>query len=384
MLERIWLVFNTIPNVNRASLWLSCLLLISPPSFSQSLPQIEPGGVVNAASYAQPISPGAIVSIFGTNLATTTMTAQGTPLLTELAGTSVTITAFPGRLLKAPLFFVSPNQINLQIPWSAGYMSTDYVQAGFVVTTPAGSSDQPISATFYQSSPSLFSTDSSGCGQGAALNVSPDGTVSVNSPSNSAAPGDYVSLYGTGFGIPQTLPADGTFTTAADPFQTAPEVVLDGNLLSSLSYAGMAPLLVGVGQINFQIPPGTREGCAIPVVVNSAGVIGPTLSISIHSGSGQCVDPPSQSYGLVTLTKTVTSDTGGITDAESLTAAFPSGPGLEFPQAPVPSPSYFETSPIQPIAMSRSCPLNGSAQLSAGTLASQSPASATAGACQAL
>jgi hypothetical protein len=93
--------------------WLSCLLLLSPAAVSQALPQIDPAGVVNAASFAQPISPGSLVSIFGSNLAATTMTAQGVPLPTELAGTSVTLNG-----TRAQLLFVSQRQINLEAPSS--------------------------------------------------------------------------------------------------------------------------------------------------------------------------------------------------------------------------------------------------------------------------
>jgi len=68
---------------------------------------------VNAASYAQPISPGSIVSIFGTNLASTTVSARETPLPDKLSGTSVTLNGVTARL-----FFASPGQINLGAPRS--------------------------------------------------------------------------------------------------------------------------------------------------------------------------------------------------------------------------------------------------------------------------
>jgi hypothetical protein len=68
---------------------LMLLLAIAVTAQSQALPQFTSAGVVNAASYAQPISPGSIVSIFGTNLANSTATASGIPLPKELGGTSV-------------------------------------------------------------------------------------------------------------------------------------------------------------------------------------------------------------------------------------------------------------------------------------------------------
>jgi len=224
-----------------------------------------------------------------------------------------------------------------------------------------------VQVPVFQTGPSLFSTDGSGCGQAAAWNVGAHGAVSANSRSNSAAPGDFVSLYGIGFGLPGTPVVDGTFLGYGDSFQIEPGVVLDDQPLPYLSYAGLAPTVVGVDQINIQIPQGTREGCAVPVAVESDGVLGPTLSISIHSGRGPCVDPPIQSYGSVILTKTASSGTNNPIDAETLTATFPSGAGLEPPQPPAVTQGYVGNVPL-PAAMSRSCPVIGRSQLSAGTL----------------
>jgi len=344
--------------------WLLCVL-ISPGAFAQILPQIDPGGLVNAASYAQPISPGAIVSIFGRNLASTQATAQNAPLPPSLAGTSVTING-----TVAPLFYVSPTQINLQVPWSTQWFTFSYTPASVVVTTPAGSST-PVQVAVYGSSPSFFSQDGSGCGQAAVLNLNPDGSVSVNSPSNSAAPGDYISLYGTGIGLPMKSPADGTFSAGLAPLQSQPGIDFGGNPVNVLlPYAGLAPSLVGVDQINVQIPEGTPEGCAVPVSVRYGqfGFVSPTMSISIHSGRGQCVDRPTQSFGSVTLTKTVTSGTAGVTNADTLSANFPSGPGVRVPEPPAPSQPGSYSGQIAAETMSRSCAVNGSSQLSAGTL----------------
>ncbi len=354
---------QTWPGIRGLS-WLLCLLVIVPAAFPQVLPQIEPGGIVNAASYAQPISPGAIVSIFGTNLASTIATAQGASLPTDLAGTSVTING-----TKAPLFYVSPTQINLQVSWSIQWVYFDYSQASVVVTTLAGSS-VPVQVPLFQSGPSLFSQDGSGCGQAVALNISPDGSVSVNSNSNSAAPGDFISLYGTGIGAPVKPPADGTFSSGLASLESQPEMVLGGNTLQAVQYTGLAPFLVGVDQINLQIPQGTPEGCAVPISAGygSFPMVGPTMSISIRSGRGQCVDPPTQSFGSVTMTKTVTSSKAGVTGTDVLSASFPSGPGVTVPPPPPPSQPGAFVPTVTPVAMSRSCPVNGNSHLSAGTL----------------
>src|ERR1700720_2483520 len=75
-------------------------------------PVVSTGGVVNAASFDAPVSPGSLVSIFGSNLASQTMPASTIPLPLSLAGVSV---SFNG--IAAPLLFVSSGQINAQLPW---------------------------------------------------------------------------------------------------------------------------------------------------------------------------------------------------------------------------------------------------------------------------
>ncbi|MGA2577431.1 MAG: hypothetical protein ABSH24_15535 [Bryobacteraceae bacterium] len=336
------------------------------------VPQISSAGIVNAASYAQPISPGSLVSIFGTNLAAARATATGLPLPTGLMGTSVSVNG-----VTAPLLFVSAGQINLEIPSAASacYGCGEFA-ASLVVTTVAGSSaavQVPISVD----APAVFTMDASGCGQADALNVAPDGSISQNSLSNSAAPGDYISLFGTGFGPVYSPPTDGTAAKGPQGLEFASGVTLGfltGTAPASANitptYAGLAPTLVGVDQMNFQIPKGAPEGCAVPVVI--AGLpLSPTISLSIHTGRGQCSDPPVQSYGQISLTKTIASGTSA--DGESDT--FPSGPGMPAPQPQPPpaapggyvantSPPSFISAPVA----SRACPVAGYADLSAGPI----------------
>src|SRR5437016_2266081 len=82
-------------------------------------PVISAGGILNGASFrfstvpGGGIAPGAIISIFGTGLASATLGAPSVPLTTTLGGTSVSIAGIP-----AALYFVSANQINAQVPWT--------------------------------------------------------------------------------------------------------------------------------------------------------------------------------------------------------------------------------------------------------------------------
>ena len=119
---------------------------------------------VSAADYkGVTLAPEGIVSAFGTDLATTTQAAIATPLPLELAGTQVTLRDSSGADHAAPLFFVSPFQINFQLP-------SDTPTGTATVTIING--DRTISVGSIQIasvSPSIFTADSSGQGAPAGL-----------------------------------------------------------------------------------------------------------------------------------------------------------------------------------------------------------------------
>jgi len=331
--------------------------------------------VVNSASYSIPVLPGSLISIFGSNLAGVTQSAAAsvTPLPTILGGTSVSVNDVP-----APLLFVSPGQINAQMPFpGVGFPA---VSASIVISGPGGVSQSSTFPISYAAA-ALFSSDSSGCGQAAALNIRADGTGSVNSTTNSAAPGDYLALYGTGLGILQFPPADGTAATGADRLSSGLGVSLGdaataaylGNPAETAelepAYAGAAPGLVGVGQVNVQIPMNTRNGCSVPISVDASGqLLSPTVTVSVNAGRGQCADPPQQSYGQVTMTKTIASGTSSDGEIDTLQATFPSGPGLvQPPVTPLtPGANYFNDA--APGLSARACAVSGYSFLSAGTI----------------
>src|SRR3954471_21769040 len=138
--------------------------------------------VVNAASFETGIPRGCLVSIFGTNLALGTETAKVLPLPKNLAGTVVTV----GDLeLEAPLYYVSPGQINVQLPFEAlgGTLPV-------VVTTAQGRS-KPMLVSVAASGPGIFTR--SGDGKGKALVFGPD-----LRPLDAATPGSPMVLYATG------------------------------------------------------------------------------------------------------------------------------------------------------------------------------------------
>ncbi len=353
------------------------LFTIFPLAAYSQKPVIFTNGVVNAASYEPASTPpnsgkylslGSIGSIFGQNLASSPQAATTIPLPLQLGGTSVT---FGG--VAAPLFYVSPGQINFQMP--------DYQVSPLVVSNAWGASDPyPFGNTSSEESAfGILTRDASGCGQGAVLNVGGNGSLSTNSASDSVSPGDYISVYGTGASVgslfnppPLDVPAptsplwtDSLFAGATFDFGN----YLDG-FFTSASWAGLAPSLIGVDQINLQIPGTTREGCAVPVQVISGGISQP-VTISIRKGGGPCVDPPAAGYGQITWEKTVTtSATGTASETDLLTMSLQASPGKQ-----APPPAAFAEGGLSTdfVYFGRSCPIVGYRSLGAGTVSVQGP-----------
>jgi len=363
---------------------LRCLVAVQALAWAQQ-PVINPNGVVNAASYTTGIGDlsrnpapqtgggpalmeGSLASIFGVNLATGTLAAQ-TPLPRQLLGTSVSVNG-----IAAPLLFVSPNQINFQVPSGTDTTSGASSAAGVVVSTAAGqSAPYPLGMA---DSPGIFTRDSSGCGRGAVLNVAADGGVSVNSPANSAAPGAFVSIYGTGNGFVNNAPPDGA-AAPADPLATSPggagplfDFAAGGDEGRSF-WVGRAPGLVGVDQFNFLLPATVRQGCAVPLQILNDN-LSPPVTISIAKGGGACSDPPAQGYGQILWEKRTTfGENFSTTSAETLTVSLQSSPGREAP-API---NYTEGGviPGSYTYFGPACVIPGYKSLDAGSISAQGP-----------
>jgi uncharacterized protein (TIGR03437 family) len=314
-----------------------CIGIIT--GLSQS-PVINDGGVGNAASYATITGPGhalargSIATIFGKGLSLTPVVAQSSPLPTTLNGTTVNIGGF-----SAPLLYVSPDQVNFQVP-----VETPVSRVPVTVSTAAGTS-APALVDIAQTGVGIFSANGSGCGGAAALNVAEDGSMSVNSPTNSASPGQFVALFGTGLGLPlgPSQIADGTpgpWPPALAPYgvgfavdQVIPgKDVLDRKAIAiNTTFAGKAPGLVGVDQINAQLPSDVREGCAVPIQIATyfgEAAASQAVTISIRRGGGQCVDPPTSSTGALTLKRLFVLNDSPVTESVVFEAWFPGAPGL--------------------------------------------------------
>jgi uncharacterized protein (TIGR03437 family) len=231
------------------------------PAASIPAPTISSGGVVPANSSSNTIQPGEWVSIYGTNLASVTQTWAGNfPI--SLGDTSVTI---DGKA--AYLSLVSPGQVNLQAP-----QDTATGSVSVTVTTASGSVTSTV--TLAQYAPSFFlldtkhvagiiiRSDGSGAYDGGAYDIiGPTGT-SLGYPTVAAKAGDFVELFGTGFGpTDPVVPAGQAFSGAAPA--TSPVMLLINNLSVTPSFAGLSG--AGLVQINLTVPAGLGTGrCPTP------------------------------------------------------------------------------------------------------------------------
>ena len=190
-------------------------------------PAIAPGGVVNAASFAPNLAPGAIATIFGENLTA-----------------SVRVGTAP-----APVYAATARQLNVLIPPALSPGPTS-----IVVESPGGNSS-PYPVTLSTDAPGIFFDAASGIG---AILVAGSGLTTAQRP---AVPGEFLEIYCTGL-------------TAAEP-----QVTIAGRV-SPVTYSGQTPVL-GLYQVNVQLPVGTPAGVQPVQLTVLSGAVSNSESIRV-------------------------------------------------------------------------------------------------------
>ena len=144
-----------------SSIFLGCAL---------AQPSVSTGGVLNGGSFivGQAVSPGSVVSIFGSGLANATLVGDTIPLSAGLGATTV---FFNGE--QAPLYFVSAGQINAQLPWDLLANGATSGSANVTVTNGSRTS-APTSVQLAALAPGIYSIPS-GVGYAVAINSTADG-----------------------------------------------------------------------------------------------------------------------------------------------------------------------------------------------------------------
>jgi endo-1,4-beta-xylanase len=221
------------------------------------VPALTATGIVNSASYqGGSVAPGEIVAIFGTGVGPDK--AVG-PALTSsnLISTTGAATQVLFGNVPAPILYAGANQINAVVPFEL-----TPGQNVNVTITNNGSSSPPVAIPVTQAVPGIFLI---GATQAAVLNQD----LSINGPSNPAAPGSVVVVYATGGGVLSSPVADGELPTTL--INVANTTLTVGGQPATIQFAGLAPDFAGVLQINAVLPAGVIPGSAVPIVLSISG-----------------------------------------------------------------------------------------------------------------
>jgi uncharacterized protein (TIGR03437 family) len=268
---------------------LFVFLFVSLAAFQAAAqPVINPGGVVNAASYIRGgfpnsgIAQGSLFVIFGRNLGPDELQAlPGLPKLTTLAGTSVRV-AVAGTTVDAPLYYASSSQVAGILP------SNCPVGEGSVVVTYKGQASPPVSILVTRSAPGIFTRNQAGHGQAIPQNYVSPTAWPLNEVTEAARPGQAVILWGTGLG---PIAGDDAGPPPVGNVSAGVEVLLGSQSVQPFYY-GRSGGFPGIDQVNFHVPVGV-EGCRVPVALRVDGIVSNYATMAIVSAGGICSDPVS-------------------------------------------------------------------------------------------
>ena len=231
-------------------------LLVVKVTLTVAAPLPVISAVVNAASYLLgSISPGEIVTIFGTALGPSTGVGAAIDskgfIATKLANVSVTFNGYA-----APVLYASAGQINAIVPYEVAGKSNASAEVIF-----GSARSNSVSFAVAASEPGIFSADASGKGPGAILDTS----YHLVSASNPVSAGATIQVFATGQG--QTTPGgtDGLIEPLSLPLPvplSTPGATV-GGVPATIQYIGAAPgEVAGALQINIVIPDGVPSGPA--------------------------------------------------------------------------------------------------------------------------
>jgi uncharacterized protein (TIGR03437 family) len=234
---------------------------VLPWNFNAAVAPPNITSVVNAGNYGSDIAPGGLISVFGTNLSPVNMASSEIPLPTALANSCLSVNGLP-----VPILFVSPDQVNAQIPFQA------IGDVTLILRTPGGISNN-FNLVIEPNAPSVFEATI-----GSEANIP---TVVRNDDNELVTPshpihrdsGTALVIYLTGLGGTSPTVATGQ-PAPTNPLAYSlvqPTVTLGGVELPVL-YSGLAPGLVGVDQINVSVPSNVPMGMSVPLVITEGNV----------------------------------------------------------------------------------------------------------------
>jgi uncharacterized protein (TIGR03437 family) len=222
-------------------------------------PTSTPTVIANPASGQATAAPGALLSIFGNNLAPAApQTLSGNPLPFAAGGVTAAVNG-----QAAPLLYLSPNQVNIQVPYEVG--------AGPAVLGIVANG-QVTAALQFQVTPSA-----------PAIYTDGNGNLAGNP---SVPPGGVATLYLNGAGDVTPALATGALMPSPTPginenyMPVLPLSVTVGGVPAIVQSDGLAVLTAGTTQVNFYVPASLSAGSQ-PVVVTVGGVASPAVNVTV-------------------------------------------------------------------------------------------------------
>jgi uncharacterized protein (TIGR03437 family) len=267
-------VFSTKIEAEMRFYWVISMGVLAAFLAQAQTPMLNQGGIGNAASFDfTGVAPGSIVSIFGSDLASSVAIASSVPLSTSLDDvTSVTFNGIP-----AAFYYVGPLQINAQVPWNVLPGGASTGTASVVATRSTGMS-APVTVPVVASQPGIFTVTQNGTGQGIATDNT-DGMIAA--PQNSImgalthpislSSGHPLIVWCTGLGavdppIDNGAAAGGTLrNTVVKP------TILIGGIPAQFIYSVLSPQFVSENQIGVIPAPNTPTGDAVSLQIQVPG-----------------------------------------------------------------------------------------------------------------
>ncbi len=220
-------------------------------------PSLAIGGVVNNlnAKLGAPLAPGTVSQVFGSNIAPAADSPTSVPLPAAFDG----VEALVGGL-SAPLFYVSPGQLNIQIPAELAANGTYPT-----VLVAGGQYSVPQNVDLVAVSPGTVAFAD-------GTLVAQHSDYTLVSASNPAHPNEALTIYLVGMGATTPPVTSGTAAPSSPLANVPPNVVVtvDGQS-APVSFAGLTPGGVGLYQINFTVPAGAKTG-NLNVVITQNGI----------------------------------------------------------------------------------------------------------------
>ncbi|HWB85209.1 MAG TPA: S8 family serine peptidase [Bryobacteraceae bacterium] len=237
-------------------------------------PSISGNGIVDAAAGQAPVAPGSYISIYGSKLSDPGYidTSSFLPLPMTLDGVTVSFDT-PSAHISVPghLTYVSPGQVNVQVPWELQGQTSAQVK----VTIDEFSYGNVVTVPLADAAPAFFAHS--------GIVAARDASNRVISSNNAARRGQVIQLYANGLGPVTNQPASGSPAPGPPNLAEtkATPVVMIGGQSATVQFSGLAPGFPGLYQINVVVPDGLTPGDN-PITVAIGNQTSPAANLPVQ------------------------------------------------------------------------------------------------------